>query len=195
MIFLNGCYGRYDRLSTSVLIHESPAVVWEVCSYTTGETVLEIQFPRFSWVHKKFYFSKWTVGENERIDFIWYPCLARINVKNPILFDIPHKMADNGNMFPCPFFSLSQSNKLLLYITAINRAPVNSQGNIFSVKATWNTRSQTRTVMVASSVKTHKKSLSADSKTSPWKHWSRCSSFSHIKISDDTMLIALNSFQ
>lgn len=104
MIFLNGCYGRYDRLSTSVLIHESPAVVWEVCSYTTGETVLEIQFPRFSWVHKKFYFSKWTVGENERIDFIWYLCLARINVKNPILFDIPHKMADNGNMFPCPFF-------------------------------------------------------------------------------------------
>lgn len=123
-----------------------------MCSYTTGETVLEIQSSKFSWVHKTFYFSKRTVGKKERIDFVRYLCLARIYVKNPILFDIPHKMAEMEICFLVLF-----SNKLLLYITAINRAPVNSQGNIFSVKATWNTRSQTRTVMVASSVKTHKK--------------------------------------
>lgn len=92
--FLNGCYDRFVRLTSSVLINESPAVVGKVCSYTTGETVLEIQSSKFSWVHKTFYFSKRTVGKKERIDFVRYLCLARIYVKNPILFDIPHKMAE-----------------------------------------------------------------------------------------------------
>lgn len=123
-------------------------------------------------------------------------CLARLYVKYLTVFDIGHKMADKRNRFPCLFASLRLSNKNVSRHYRKQQAPVCSAvENIFYWQSHVEYEILNENCNGGIQCQDAQKSLSNESKTLPWKHWSRCSSFPRIKISGDTMLIALNSFQ